>query len=627
MKKTFRFLVIIFCSIALWSCDDYDDSFLKSEIDKIKADIESLKKQVTTVESVVEAINTGKVITKVEKLEENKGYTITFNDATTIELLNGESAPVIGVKESEGTYYWTITTDGKTGFLKDGKGEKLPVSGQDGKTPSVAIDAEGYWTIDKVRIKDEKGNFIQAIGDSFFQEVVNSEEAVELILADGTSIVLPKSQGTYLLFESESSTPSFVFRPGQRQRLKIKFSSDIKSMEIVSLPKGWTANIHRPDKYVEVIAPTTASYGFGEVKLQGIDQKGLTFLAIAKISIAGKGYSDPDGIFILNEGNMTTENGSLIYIAPDGELYDRIYYSSNGTELGNVTQDLFIANDKLYIISQNGRKNPNGTVFENDGMLIVTNSETMKKEATYNDELSTLSWPTHLAVLDDQNIYIRDNNGVHLFNSTSKELKLIEGTKGANKNRMAVIGNRVFVPAGKKILVLEKGKEGVVKTIEMDGAITGVIKSKDGNIWTSTTGKPNRISKIDSKTFSIIKSNDITDGKLNSASTPGITAKGDTLYYSGGKTTIYRHIFSKGETKLMVDAKTMVENAGIVYNSIGVHPRTGKVYLNTLKSFGWDFLINNISVFDFDGPQPVLVNNYKDYTHFPAGIFFPADFK
>lgn len=77
----------------------------------------------------------------------------------------------------------------------------------------------------------------------------------------------------------------------------------------------------------------------------------------------------------------------------------------------------------------------------------------------------------------------------------------------------------------------------------------------------------------------------------------------------------------------MVDAKTMVENANIVYNNIAVHPKTGDVYLNTIKGYGWDFLINNISVFNFDSGTPTLKANYKDYTHFPAGIFFTDNFK
>lgn len=619
MKKAVNYLFILMSCIVLFGCsDEYDDSYLRGEIDKIKTEIESLKKQTSSLETIVDALNKGKVITSVDALSDNKGYKITFNDATSIDVLNGAKAPVVGVKESEGTYYWTITTDGQTDYLKDKEGNKLPVSG-----PKITIDSEGYWTAGGVRIKDANGELVKAQGDSFFQEINDDEDTVEFVFADGTSIVIPKSSGTFLSFD----VSSVVFNAGQSQRLKFKFAN-IKSIEVVSKPAGWSTNIHIPDKYVNVVAPQDG-YGFGEIKLQGIDKNGLTFIAIVKVSIAGKGYSALDGVLILNEGNMTTENGSLIFISPEGQLFDRVYYSSNGTELGNAAQDLFIYNGKTYIISQNGKTNALGNGFENDGILIVANSETLKKEASYNDELTSLSWPTHVAVLDEENIFIRDNNGVHLFNSTTKALTLITGTTGANKNRMAVADNKVFVPIGSKLVVLEKGKTDVAHTINMGASISGVIKSKDGNIWVSTTGSPNKISKVSSKDYSVIKANDITVGKVGAGwgATPGITAKGDTLYYSNASTTIYRHIFSTGESKEMVNAKSFVSNANIVYNTIAVHPRTGKVYLNTMKGYGWDFLVNSISVFDLDGAEPVLSNNYQNYTHFPAGIFFPANFQ
>lgn len=336
-----------------------------------------------------------------------------------------------------------------------------------------------------------------------------------------------------------------------------------------------------------------------------------------------------DGTFILNEGNMTTENGSLIFISPKGIVTDSAYWKVNGTELGNVCQDLFIVNHKMYIISQNGRKNPVGTTFENDGMLVVANSETLKKEATYNDELSVLSWPTHVAVLGQDNVFIRDNKGVYLFNTSSKELKFITGTTGALKNRMAVAEGKVFVPASKSVLVLEAGKEEVAYKIDMGATVSGVIKSSDGNIWVSTTGTPNKITKINAKDYAVIKANDITEAKLGAGwgATPGISAKGDTLYFSNASTKIYRHIFTTGTTEFMVDAKTLVNNANIVYNNLAVHPITGEVYLNTIKAYGWDFLINNISVFNFSGTEPKLSNNYLNHTHFPAGTYFTYDFK
>lgn len=362
------------------------------------------------------------------------------------------------------------------------------------------------------------------------------------------------------------------------------------------------------------------------ITLSCLNEDGETATEL-KVDVFGKFR---DGTFILNEGNMTSENGSLIFISPKGVVTDSAYFRVNGTELGNVTQDLFIGDGNIYIISQNGKQNAVGTAFENDGMLIVANSETLEKVANYNEELSTLSWPSHVAVLKENNVFIRDNKGVHLFNTQDKELNFIEGSKGAKKNRMAVVNDKVFVPGSTKVFVLEAGKLEVSHTIEMGANVTGVVKASDGNLWVATNGKPNKIAKINPRDYSVIKENEVTQGNVGfggMAASPGITAKGDTLYFSNLSTNIHRHIFNTGQTDFVVDAKTLVDNANIVYNTIAVHPITGHVYMNTIKGYGMNFLINNISVFDFQGTEPNVKANYMDYTRFPVGVFFTYDFK
>lgn len=329
------------------------------------------------------------------------------------------------------------------------------------------------------------------------------------------------------------------------------------------------------------------------------------------------------GTFVLNEGNMTTENGTLTFISPNGVITDSAYYKANGTALGNVAQDLYIHQNKIYIISQNGRKNAVGSSFNNDGLLVVANAETLKKEATYNDELATLSWPTHVAVLNEANVILRDNNGLYRFNTTTKALTFIKGSRSAAKLTMAVSNNKIFAAAGSKVYVIEPDKDTLTYALDMKASVSGVVKASDGNIWVSTTGSPSRISKINFRDYSLIKANDIITGSVSAGfgATPGITAKGDTLYFSGAGTKIYRHVFSSGSTEFMADAKTMVENANIVYNNIAVHPVTGEVYMNTMKAYGVNYLINNISVFNFSNKATVSAN-YKNYTNFPAGIFF-----
>lgn len=627
MKRQFNLLILLISGILFFSCE-YDDSYLKNEIDKIKTDLSELKKQTTAMQSLVDALNEGKVITKTEALEGGKGYKITFNNGETLEIRNGDDAPVVGVKEESRVYYWTITTNGKTEFLTDANNKKIKVSGNDGATPQLNIDAEGYWTINNQRIKDANGEFVKAQGDSFFTNITDGADDVTFVMADGNTIVLSKSKGTHLSFDNPKNEPFFLFKPGVRKDLKIKFDN-ITELRIVEKPEGWTADIHIPNKTVNILAPQNSSFGIGNIRIEGVDSKGMVYQAVAKVGTEGKVFNDPNGIYILNEGNMTTENGSLIFITSTGEVMNNVYYNANGTELGNVSQDLFIKDDKMYILSQNGNNNSAATGKVNDGMLVVANAQSLKRIKAYNKEISKLSWPSHIAVLNDENLFIRDNNGVHILNTATDELKLIDGTKGAAKNNMAVVNGNVYVISGKKILKLEAGNTKIVQEADFGTNITGLLRSKDNNLWISTNGTPAKISKIDSETLALIQTNEITVGRLGTgmASTPAITAKGDTLYYSNGGMTIYRHIFSKNESKQMINANEVLTNAGMAYNNIAVHPLTGDVYLNTMKGYGWDFTFNNISVFQDKDDEMTLKENYKDYTRMPAGIFFNANFK
>ena len=334
------------------------------------------------------------------------------------------------------------------------------------------------------------------------------------------------------------------------------------------------------------------------------------------------------GTFILNEGASLRgdKGGSLIFISPEGELVEMAFQKeNNGAWLGSVPQDVFIANNKMYIVSQNGGNE--------GGFLTVVNAETLKLETAFGDELKgKIDWPTHVAVLSDDNIYLRDNAGIKLFHPSTGEATLIEGTKGARKNTMAVVGGKVFASQNKNLLVIETGKDKVSATVEFDGKISGVVKSSDNNVWVSVAS--GKIAKVSTKDYSIIKENDLSSNtdatktlSASFAAAPSITAKGDTLYMSGLATKIYRHIFSTNETKLMVDVKEMVENANIVYNTVTVDPVTEGVYFNTIKGYGDNVGINQISIFDFSGTTPTLRAAYNDCTKYPAGVFFTSNFR
>lgn len=380
---------------------------------------------------------------------------------------------------------------------------------------------------------------------------------------------------------------------------------------------SWTMNGKEvsTDTIYKFIATELGSY---QLSVKAVTIEGEEAIAQSTINVHGK-YKY--GTFVLSEGSMSA--GSLTFISPRGKVIDNAYELENGEKLGVISQDLFIKNNKLYIVSQNGG---NG-----GGYLTVVNAETLKKEQYFQYELDgKVSRPTHVAVLDDDDIYLRDGKGIKRFQPSTGSVTLIEGSERARINTMVVSNNKVFSTIGKDVIVIEQGKNSISHTIKFEATVSGIVKASDGNLWVSDAN--GNIHKINTNDYTEIGNNYVGDEAKNTlsagwASTPSITAKGDTLYTNGSGTKIYRHVFSTGETKLMVDVKDMVENANIVYNTTAVNPRTGEVIFNSIKGYSPDHKINNISVFDFSGEEPTLNANYENYTEYPAGIFFTYNFE
>ena len=217
MKKTFRLLSVLLLGATVWSCS-YDDSALWDKVNDLDGRVQTLETTVkgmntsiTSLKGIVEALDGGKVITKTESTAD--GYILTLSDGSTLTLKNGKDgkdAPVIGVKaDTDGVYYWTVTTDGKTEFLKDAEGGKLKVSGT---TPVMGVDSEGYWTVDT-------GNGVQRIlsdgkpvkaqgqdGDSFIKSVTIVGKKVVFTLMDGGVLEMELTNMRILTFEDEASS-------------------------------------------------------------------------------------------------------------------------------------------------------------------------------------------------------------------------------------------------------------------------------------------------------------------------------------------------------------------------------------------------------------------------------------
>ena len=251
MKRFFLFATIV-CAALFSSCEGYDDSDLVNRLNDFENRLKKLEElcsqmntDITSLRTIVTAIQKNDQISTVAPVSKDGkeiGYSIVFASGKSITIYHGTDGqngqngqdgadgytPVIGVKQdTDGVYYWTI--DGE--WLTDENGNKIQASpseadngadgkdGKDGVTPQLKIENE-YWYVSydngQTWIKLGKATGEQgeqgpqgpqgSQGDSFFQDIIQDDDCVYFILADGTVLTVEKKKELALYFDTSSLT-------------------------------------------------------------------------------------------------------------------------------------------------------------------------------------------------------------------------------------------------------------------------------------------------------------------------------------------------------------------------------------------------------------------------------------
>ena len=201
MKLNNNMIALCVSVLAVLSgCDRFDDSSLWNDVDQaynslteIKSQLETMAEQVGILSTVV---NDG-AITGIS-VNEDGGYTVKYkdkdNEESSVVIAGKEdvtTGPLLGTREEDGVLYWTMTVDGKTDFLTDIDGAKIPVAG---RTPLFTIDSDGCWCVNGNPLLGADGNKVKAEGK--VASVISSVEKdasgnAVLTLADGSEVTVP----------------------------------------------------------------------------------------------------------------------------------------------------------------------------------------------------------------------------------------------------------------------------------------------------------------------------------------------------------------------------------------------------------------------------------------------------
>jgi hypothetical protein len=390
-----------------------------------------------------------------------------------------------------------------------------------------------------------------------------------------------------------------------------------------------------------------------------------------KRSIFGDDYlGNPGGVFVLAEGNMTTENGTLSFIDAsniadfDFPAQSKVYGDSASGAMGNVSQDLFIANNKMYVVAQNGDRM--GILPQTKHLLELDNTLTYK--GTFNPgnyfptAWSTSYTPTHLAVVGST-IYVRTNGGVVITDTTYFSTPTaptpptpISGIKTPSRTRMAMVKTNgvkyLYVGSENDTVYRINTSDTTVSNIPVEGAVAGMVAVRRDNktdqyvyalgILSSTQAMLSKIRDTVVATYLI----DIPSAPFDPALfTPSVGlccysgGAQDILYFRANTfypdpTEIFRYGTATGQAEVLYSINDEIDvNAQLIYGDLGVDQRNGDLYFGYVGTWEDYYKVNGIGRLRRGNPNSIrdygatYTPPYQIDTRFTAAIYFRDDFE
>lgn len=278
MKKHILLFLSIFSLVTFSGCDDRDE--IRDDINALSARLDALQVEFDKLNSNINTfynLSNGKTYFTSYTQNENGDYTLQLSDGTSWTVYGGlpeGDLPVVTIND-EGK--WIFSYNGEEIELKDEAGNSataFPVDGENGSTPKMSIDENGYWCyqIGDGAVQQVPGPYnvavVSNINPSIFEEVkvsstnsnvlqfklYGSDSYVEIALLGGLDMKFPEGEykvnATPLILTADlTEVATVVISPTP---LDVKLTDAESGNLTISIPSGATVPAGKYTIYFEI---------------------------------------------------------------------------------------------------------------------------------------------------------------------------------------------------------------------------------------------------------------------------------------------------------------------------------------------------------------------------------------